>query len=206
MSNKIVIVNYDMGNIHSIVKKIKRLGGNIVVSSSSDEILNSDKIIVAGVGHFKQAMDNLRKFNLIDVLNQFVSVQKKPVLGICLGMQLMGLRGEEGGVNGLGWINADVKRVKVGDTVKCKVPHMGWNDIVIKKKSLLMSGIESGDEFYFAHSYHMEVYDKNLILSETEYSSKFVSAVEDNNIFGVQYHPEKSHDAGNIILSNYIKL
>ena len=206
MKDKIVVVDYGMGNIHSVVKKIKYLGGDVFVSSDSDEILNADKIILAGVGHHRQAMNNLRKFKLINVLHKVALVQKKPVLGICLGMQLMALKGEEGDSDGLGWINADVKRIRVKDTVKYKVPHMGWNSITIRKKSHLMSGIGDNDEFYFAHSYYMEVYDKNLILSKTEYDFQFVSAIENNNIFGVQYHPEKSHDAGDIFLSNYIKL
>ena len=205
--NRIVVVDYGMGNIHSIVKKIKHLGGDVFVSSNSDEILKSDKIILSGVGHFKQAMNNLRKSKLIDTLNQAALVQKKPILGICLGMQLMGIKSEEGGdIEGLSWINANVKRIKVRDTIKYKVPHMGWNEINIRKESILMNGVGDKSEFYFAHSYYMDVHESDLILNETEYFSMFVSAIESQNIFGVQYHPEKSHEAGDIILSNYVNM
>jgi len=205
--NRIVIVDYGMGNIHSIVKKIKHLGGDVFVSSNSDEILKSDKIILSGVGHFKQAMNNLRKSKLIDTLNQAALVQKKPILGICLGMQLMGIKSEEGGdIEGLSWINANVKRIKVSDTIKYKVPHMGWNEINIRKESPLMNGVGDKSEFYFSHSYYMDVHEPDLILNETEYFSRFVSAIENQNIFGVQYHPEKSHEAGDIILSNYVNM
>jgi len=170
--NRIVVVDYGMGNIHSIVKKIKHLGGDVFVSSNSDEILKSDKIILSGVGHFKQAMNNLRKSKLIDTLNQAALVQKKPILGICLGMQLMGIKSEEGGdIEGLSWINANVKRIKVSDTIKYKVPHMGWNEINIRKESPLMNGVGDKSEFYFSHSYYMDVHEPDLILNETEYFS-----------------------------------
>ena len=205
--NRIVVVDYGMGNIHSIVKKIKHLGGDVFVSSNSDEILKSDKIILSGVGHFKQAMNNLRKSKLIDTLNQAALVQKKPILGICLGMQLMGIKSEEGGdIEGLSWINANVKRIKVSDMIKYKVPHMGWNEINIRKESPLMNGVGDKSEFYFSHSYYMDVHEPDLILNETEYFSRFVSAIENQNIFGVQYHPEKSHEAGDIILSNFVNI
>ena len=205
--NRIVVVDYGMGNIHSIVKKIKHLGGDVFVSSNSDEILKSDKIILSGVGHFKQAMNNLRKSKLIDTLNQAALVQKKPILGICLGMQLMGIKSEEGGdIEGLSWINANVKRIKVSDTIKYKVPHMGWNEINIRKESPLMNGVGDKSEFYFSHSYYMDVHEPDLIFNETEYFSRFVSAIENQNIFGVQYHPEKSHEAGDIILSNFVNI
>ncbi len=205
--NRIVVVDYGMGNIHSIVKKIKHLGGDVFLSSNSDEILKSDKIILSGVGHFKQAMNNLRKSKLIDTLNQAALVQKKPILGICLGMQLMGIKSEEGGdIEGLSWINANVKRIKVSDTIKYKVPHMGWNEINIRKESPLMNGVGDKSEFYFSHSYYMDVHEPDLILNETEYFSRFVSAIENQNIFGVQYHPEKSHEAGDIILSNFVNI
>ena len=205
--NRIVVVDYGMGNIHSIVKKIKHLGGDVFVSSNSDEILKSDKIILSGVGHFKQAMNNLRKSKLIDTLNQAALVQKKPILGICLGMQLMGIKSEEGGdIEGLSWINANVKRIKVSDTIKYKVPHMGWNEINIRKESILMNGVGDKSEFYFSHSYYMDVHEPDLILNETEYFSRFVSAIDNQNIFGVQYHPEKSHEACDIILSNFVNI
>jgi glutamine amidotransferase len=206
MSSKIVVVDYGMGNIHSIVKKIKHFGGDIIVSSDPNKILESNKIILAGVGNFKQAMNNLRQLKLIDTLDEVVLQQKKPILGICLGMQLMGNNSEEGHTDGLGWVDADVKRIKVQNTIKYKVPHIGWNNATARKKSLLMNGLDDNSEFYFAHSYYMDVYEPGLVLSETEYSFKFTSAIQRENIFGVQFHPEKSHDAGSIMLSNYVNM
>ena len=208
IKERIVIVDYGMGNIHSIYKKIKYLGGNVLVSSNPEKMLKADKIILSGVGHFSQAMKNLHKLKLIDALNQSVLVQKKPIIGICLGMQLMGIKSEEGGdINGLNWVSANVKRIKVKDTIKYKVPHMGWNEVVKIKKSALMNDLNDKSEFYFAHSYYMDVNDPDIILNKTEYSNNiFVSAIESQNIFGVQYHPEKSHEDGNTILLNYINM
>jgi glutamine amidotransferase len=206
MKNKIALVDYGMGNLSSVLKKFKYMDVVVSVTSSWKEIMESDKIILVGVGHFGKAMDNLKQLDLIDSLTEAVMEKHKPVLGICLGMQLMAKTSEEGDADGLGWIDANVKRIQVSDTVKYKVPHVGWNQIIKMKDSALMKGVGNADEFYFAHSYHMDVFDSNLILNVTEYSNKFVSGIERDNIFGVQYHPEKSHDAGDILLSNFVDL
>jgi glutamine amidotransferase len=206
MKNKIALVDYGMGNLNSVLKKFKYMDARVSVTSSWKEVMESDKIILVGVGHFRKAMDNLKQLDLIDSLNEAVMEKHKPVLGICLGMQLMAKTSEEGNADGLGWIDANVKKIQVSDTIKYKVPHVGWNQIIKMKDSALMKGVNSTDEFYFAHSYHMDVFDSNLILNVTEYSSKFVSAIECDNIFGVQYHPEKSHDVGDILLSNFVGL
>jgi imidazole glycerol-phosphate synthase subunit HisH len=206
MKNKIALVDYGMGNLSSVLKKFKYMDVVVSVTSSWKEIMESDKIILVGVGHFGKAMDNLKQLDLIDSLTEAVMEKHKPVLGICLGMQLMAKTSEEGDADGLSWIDANVKRIQVSDTVKYKVPHVGWNQIIKMKDSALMKGVGNADEFYFAHSYHMDVFDSNLILNVTEYSNKFVSGIERDNIFGVQYHPEKSHDAGDILLSNFVDL
>ena len=206
MTCKIVIVDSGIGNFHSVKRKLHRLKTESSISSDPQEILEADKIILVGVGHFKKAMKNLTELNLIDALNEKVLVQKKPVLGICLGMQLMAERSEEGNVNGLGWIEAEIKKIKVDDNLKFKVPHMGWNGIVKSKKSSLMKGIDNSTEFYFVHSYYCKAKNDEIILNESEYAFKFTSAIEKENIFGVQYHPEKSHEAGDILLSNFINL
>lgn len=206
MSSKIHIINYGMGNLHSIQKKLQRLKVDSVISSDISEIKGADKIILPGVGHFQMAMDNIKKLGLLDVLNEVVLIKRKPILGICLGMQLMSNKSEEGNADGLGWIDAEVVKLKVEDSFAYKVPHMGWNQISISKSSSLMKGISDGDEFYFVHSYHLVASDKADILNETEYEQKFTSAVEKNNIFGVQYHPEKSHDIGELLLKNFIDL
>ena len=202
----ITIIDYGMGNLHSVVRKFERLNVKVTVSRDPEEIAGFDKLVLVGVGHFKKAMDNLRNLNLIEPLNKAVIIQKKPILGICLGMHLMGNKSEEGNAKGLGWVDADVKKIEVDNTLKFKVPHMGWNQINITKESLLMRGVRDNDEFYFAHSYFMKVKNESLILNETKYESEFTSAIEQDNIFGVQYHPEKSHKTGETLLSNFIKL
>ena len=151
-------------------------------------------------------MDNLIELNLIDSLNDFALIQKKPVLGICLGMQLMANYSEEGNVNGLGWVDAKVKKFNTSESKKYKIPHMGWNTVVISKESPLMKNINSNEEFYFVHSFYLKSNNPLNILNETTYIQKFCSGIEQENIFGVQYHPEKSHDAGNILLDNFLSL
>ena len=203
---RIVIVNYGMGNLHSVKKRLDSLKVESVISSDYNEILSADKLILPGVGHFAKAMENLQNLGLIDALNEAVLVRKTPVLGICLGMQLMSKFSEEGNVEGLGWIDATVIRFSVSNTLKYKVPHTGWNQIISSKDSKLMSGIVDGSEFYFVHSYFMQLNDKSDELNATEYEENFSSAVEKGTIFGVQYHPEKSHGIGKTLLKNFVEL
>jgi len=203
---KIHIVNYGMGNIFSLQKKIQDKNISLTVSSNASDIINADKVILCGVGHFKMAMDNLRELALIDPLNDFALSQKKPVLGICLGMQLMAGYSEEGNSNGLGWINASVKKFTSDRTKKFKVPHMGWNTISLSNDNLLMRNIDENAEFYFAHSYYLQTDNPKNIFNETKYIHNFCSGINQENIFGVQYHPEKSHDVGQILLDNFISL
>ena len=205
---KIHIVDYGMGNIFSVQKKLLQENINVTISSEPKDIFEADKIILIGVGHFNKAMDNLIDLNLIEPLNDFALIQKKPVLGICLGMQLMAKSSEEGNNRnrGLGWVDASVKKFQTDDFKKFKIPHMGWNNINSLKNSALMKNISSQDEFYFVHSFFMEPNDPDLVLNETIYIDKFCSGIEKENIFGVQYHPEKSHDAGQTLLKNFIAI
>jgi len=206
MSSKLVIVDYGMGNLNSVKKIMDRMQFDAIISSKPEDILNCQKIILPGVGHFGKAMSNLRKLNLLDALHEAVLVQKKPILGICLGMQLMAKKSEEGDAEGLGWFDAEVKKFSISDNKKYKIPHIGWNQINIKKSSPLMSDISELSEFYFVHSYHFKASNQSDIINETEYDYIFASAIAKQNIFGVQYHPEKSHDAGARLLKNFIKL
>jgi len=174
------------------------------IVSSTEEIRMADKIILPGVGHFGKAMSNLKNVGLVEVLNEKVLEDRTPILGICLGMELMATRGEEGNVAGLGWLDAEAVRFDIGDDLK--VPHMGWNNIAAKKGSPLMNGVDEDSEFYFAHSYHLRLNDLSDELAETQYGIAFPSAVQHDNIFGVQFHPEKSHDAGALLLKNFVEL
>ncbi len=206
MSTQLVIVDYGMGNLNSIMKKLTHLKVSAIISSNPQDILNADKLILPGVGHFQKAVENIKKLNLFDVLNEYVLLKKKTILGICLGMQLMANKSEEGNVEGFGWIDAEVIKFKTNNTLKYKIPHIGWNQIIKTKESALMKDIPKLAEFYFVHSYHFKCNNSSDILNETEYEYKFTSAVEKENIFGVQYHPEKSHDVGERVLSNFVKL
>lgn len=204
MASKILILDYGMGNLNSIKKAMDRMKVDSEIGSSPDLLSRSDKIILPGVGHFAKAMQNLKNLNLLDALNEAVLIKKKPILGICLGMQLLGNRSEEGNCEGLGWIDADIVRFRVSDKLKYKVPHMGWNQISLKKDSDLMKDVPENSEFYFVHSYHMKLDGGSDVLNETDFDYNFTSAVEKENIFGVQYHPEKSHDVGARLLKNFV--
>ncbi len=206
MKPKVVIVDYQMGNIFSVEKKIKRLGYPVEVSSDKEQIVKADKLILPGLGHFGKAMDNLKMIGLLDVLNEKVLVKKTPILGICLGMQLLANRSEEGHSSGLGWINGEVVKFSITDKFRYKIPHTGWNTVSIKKSSQLMKDIQSGSEFYFVHSFFFSATKEEEVLSETVYENSFISSVEKDNIFGVQFHPEKSHQAGEQLFKNFIEL
>ena len=206
MSSKLVIVDYRTGNLNSVKKCLDRMKVSSIISSTPRDIINADKIILPGVGHFGRAMTNLKELHLLDTLHEAVLVKQKPILGICLGMELMAKGSEEGSAEGLGWLDAQVINFKVSDKTKYKVPCIGWNQIQIRKNSLLMNNISESSEFYFLHSYHLKLNNQSDILSETQYDYFYPSAIEKDNIFGVQYHPEKSHDAGAHLIKNFIDL
>jgi glutamine amidotransferase len=203
----IVIIDYGMGNIGSLQNMIKKAGGTSTISSNARDIENAEKLILPGVGAFDNGMINLQKLGLIDVLNKKVVVEKTPILGVCLGMQLLTKSSEEGVLSGLGWLNAKTVKFKfTGDSKKLKLPHMGWNTITIRKESLLFNGMYEDARFYFVHSYHLVCEDESDILTTTNYGYDFVSAVEKGNIFGVQFHPEKSHKYGLKLIKNFLEL
>ena len=203
----ITIINYNAGNIKSIQNMLKRIGAKSIISSSAEEIAQADKLILPGVGSFDYGMKNLQQSGLIEILNEKVINNKTPILGSCLGAQLLGNNSEEGIEKGLGWIDMDiVKFDKSKMTEQLKIPHMSWNEVVVSKKSMLMEGLEDEARFYFVHTYHMQPKNENDVLTKSNYGYEFVSAVEKENIFGVQFHPEKSHKFGMRLLQNFVNL
>ena len=202
----ISIIDYGMGNLNSVKRKLDRMGVKSIITSDPEEIKKSDKIILPGVGHFAKAILEIKNRGLWDLLSEQVIVKKKLVLGICLGMQLMAKHSEEGDSEGFGWIDAEVLRFKVSDTIKYKIPHMGWNTLNQVKESPLFENINLNSEFYFVHSYYVYCSKPDDILTETTYDYSFTSAFQKENIFGVQFHPEKSHDAGEVVLRTFVKI
>jgi glutamine amidotransferase len=199
----IAIVDYGTGNLCSILNMLKKVGAKGVISSDAVELRNADKLILPGVGAFDNAMGNLEKLGLIPILNELVVKGRKPILGICLGMQLLTHTSEEGKLPGLGWIDADTVRFRFDERNRLKIPHMGWNTIEQVKKSPLLDDADAEPRFYFVHSYHVVCRKEEDVLTKTTYGYDFISSVVKNNIAGVQFHPEKSHKFGMKLLSNF---
>jgi imidazole glycerol-phosphate synthase subunit HisH len=197
----ICVVDYGMGNIRSVQKAVQKLGFDCLVTREVDLLEKSEKIILPGVGHFGKGMENIDKFNLVPVLDKLAKFEKKPVLGICLGMQLMTDFSEEGNCDGLGWIKAKTLRFNI-ETLK--IPHIGWNTIDIRKNTYLTNGIEINNEFYFVHSYYVKCQNDTDVAFRTDYGILFDSGFVKENIAGVQFHPEKSHQNGLKVLRNFL--
>mgnify|MGYP000056634684 CR=1 FL=1 len=200
----ITVLDYDAGNIKSVEKALKYLGQDVIVSRDSSEILQADKVILPGVGSFGDAMNNLDHFNLVDTIKK-VAEKDTPFLGICLGLQLMFESSDEGpGVKGLGLLPGKILRIpKSGDL---KIPHMGWNNIKVKEDSRLFKGLPENPYVYFVHSYYLQADDEDIVAATTEYGVKIHAAVEKDNIFACQFHPEKSSTVGLQILKNFVSL
>ena len=204
----IVIIDYGMGNLGSIQNMLRRVGAkNTLVSSQPDAISTAEKIILPGVGAFDTAVDRLRSGGFIELLEHKANIEKVPMLGICLGMQLLFERSEEGGLEGLGWIEGEVRRFNFARNGEgLKIPHMGWNIVVQNKPSPIFVEMFQENRFYFVHSYHAVCQNAEDVLLRTNYGYDFTSAVQRDNIFGVQFHPEKSHKFGKKLLENFARL
>jgi len=200
----ITLIDYGMGNLGSLENMIKKVGGEARITSDPEVLLNSEKLILPGVGHFDHAMKKIKESGIFDALNVVVKKKKRPLLAICLGAQLVTGSSEEGTEKGFGWVKG--KTVKFQLDKKYRIPHMGWNDVEIKKKSHLFKDIPNEPCFYFVHSFHLTVENREDILTETEYGYCFTSAIEHENIFALQYHPEKSHKFGMSVMKNFVEL
>jgi glutamine amidotransferase len=203
----IAIIDYNMGNIGSVANMIKHVGGTSLITNNVRDIANADKIILPGVGSFETGMQNLERLGLIEILNKKVLEEKVPVLGICLGMQLLSKSSEEGVSQGLGWINAKTVLFTFDNNEFLKIPHMGWNDVNINIKNVgLLKDMPDELRFYFDHSYYLLCDKKEDIMGTSEYGYEFTCAVHRDNIYGVQFHPEKSHKYGMRVFENFIGL
>ena len=207
---KISIVDYKSGNISSVINSFKEVAKNkvnIEVTSDIVKIKSSDKVVLPGQGSFKSCIDALNSIDgLVDTLTEFSINNKKPLFGICVGLQMFADIGyEEVETKGLGWVSGKVSRID-NQNGKFKLPHIGWNEINIVKETKIFKGIESNSHMYFVHSYEFIPNDKNVISATTDYSSNIVCSIEKENIFGTQFHPEKSDKIGLKIIDNFIKL
>ncbi|MBI4338405.1 MAG: imidazole glycerol phosphate synthase subunit HisH, partial [Chloroflexi bacterium] len=205
----IVIVNYGMGNLGAVANMLKKIGAPAQITSDPAAILQADGIILPGVGAFDVGMKNLEDSGLLATLNEAALTLNKPVLGLCLGMQLLTNSSEEGQRPGLGWIAGRAIRFRFDETAEAslRVPHMGWNEVTLAKGHPLFSFPEGRvPRFYFAHSYHVAAADSSDILAEATYGLRFVAAVQRANIMGVQFHPEKSQSTGLQVLRNFAAL
>ena len=202
-NNAIVVVDYGMGNLRSVSKALEKAGGKVKVSSAPKDILRADKVIVPGVGAFKDAMAELKSRRLIEPIKEFIA-KGRPFLGLCLCLQLIFSKSEEGGLNkGLGMVKGDVVKFR---SKKLKIPHMGWNQLNIKGNCPLLKGVPENSYFYFVHSYYAVPEDNKCVAAWTGYGVKFPSVICSDNIYATQFHPEKSQDLGLKILRNFVKL
>jgi glutamine amidotransferase len=203
---KVAIIDYGMGNLHSVEKAFESVGAQVKVTSNPQDLAWAEGIVLPGVGSFAQGMQHLKALNMLPALQEAVLHQKKPFLGICLGMQLAAKRGDEyGPTDGLGWFDADVKAL-LRPTKEIKIPHMGWNDVAFKEDMPLLKGLKSPSTFYFVHSYHWVPNANDAAIATCEHGQEFVAALSRGNIHLVQFHPEKSQDKGLQVLENFCSL
>jgi len=193
------LIDYGLGNINAFSNILRSLNINFIIPKNCNEIEKCQKFILPGVGAFDEAVIKIKNLNYFNDLEENVLVKKKNILGICVGMQVFLQKSDEGISKGLGWIEGSVKKFILDK----RVPHMGWNNLLLENRFNILDNIET-NEFYFLHSYYCDVKNKNIICTNTQYSEKFCSIFVDKNIYGVQFHPEKSHDGGKNLIKNFI--
>ena len=200
----IAIIDYDAGNLRSVEKALQALGEETVITRDRDEILSADRVILPGVGAFGDAMEKLHQYGLVEIIRQVVQ-NGTPFLGICLGLQLLFEESEESqGVPGLGILKGKIRRIP--NTPGLKIPHMGWNSLILRPGTRLFSGLGEDPYVYFVHSYYLEAADPEIVVASADYGVVIHAAVESGNVFACQFHPEKSSDTGLQILKNFISL
>lgn len=202
----VVIVDYGLGNVRSVFSKVQRMQPDSKVSSEPKDLLSASKLILPGVGSFSEGIKRIKQRDLLMALNEAVIGKKTPILGICLGMQLFAESSEEGHADGLGWVKGKVLKFHFPNQ-KIAVPQVGWNSVEIRDKNLIIfKEIESNSYFYFTHSYYFKCENEDDVAGKTQYGDlKFASSISKDNIFGTQFHPEKSHQNGMKLISNFLK-
>lgn len=198
------IIDYGLGNLGSIYNMLDVIGEDSVITSNKNEIHEADRMILPGVGSFDAGINFLKEKGLIEILNDEVK-NGKPILGICLGMQLLGRKSEEGVLDGLGYISFDSVRFNIDEKLNLRVPHMGWDIVDFKQKNPILAGIEGTQRYYFVHSYHAKCDSSENVLMTCDYGYEFAAGVVKDNVYGVQFHPEKSHDFGMRLLTNFVE-
>ena len=200
----IAMIDYDAGNIKSVEKALQKLGAEVVITKDPETILRADKVILPGVGAFGDAMANLKKYGLVEVIQEVVA-KGTPFLGICLGLQLLFERSDETpGVEGLGILKGEILRIP--ECVELKIPHMGWNSLHFQNEGRLFRGLPEQSYVYFVHSYYLKAEEESIVKATTEYGVTIHASVEKDNVFACQFHPEKSSDVGLQILRNFVEL
>lgn len=199
----IVIIDLNLGNVGAIKNMLRKIGVDSKVSNKKNDILSATKLILPGVGSFDTGMINIKKKGILNCIEKKVKKEFIPILGICLGMQMMMQRSDEGKQKGLGWIKGEVKKFRLNEL---KVPHMGWNKINVVKETKITDKLDLNSKFYFVHSYYVSVNNPDDIVSLSKYGLEFTSAINHKNYYGVQFHPEKSHKFGMALLSNFSRI
>jgi len=203
----ITIVDYGLGNVQAFVNVYKRLDIPVNVAKSTDDFIGTTKIILPGVGSFDRAIQQFNSSGMRELVEQLVVEVGIPILGVCVGMQMLANSSEEGKLPGLGWVNGNVKKFNVTSMLQSQnLPHMGWNNVVSEMEDGLFNDMEGKKRFYFLHSYYFDCFQESNIIGLTDYGFHFTSAIKKNNIFGVQFHPEKSHHYGAQLLKNFSEI
>ena len=203
---KVVVVDAGFGNIGSLAHKLHVLGIKCVIAKEPEQVLSADKLLLPGVGFFSAAMQRLKERAFTAVLNEMVLKRGTPLLGICLGVQLFSQRSEEGDVEGFGWVPGRVVRFRFsGDANRLRIPHVGWNNVERISETDLLSGVPHDAKFYFTHSYHLIDLSEEYVFGTTEYGYSFPSVIRKDNVYGTQFHPEKSHSWGMHVIRNFVE-